>query len=85
MEENPFAKIIQVIRQEYDELSRAPYRIGRVVRTDPLRILVAGLEREASDFEKNAALDFFEVGDRVLLLPDEDEQSYIILCKVVSA
>lgn len=85
MEENPFAKIIHVIRQEYNDRARAPYRIGRVVRTDPLRILVAGLEREALDFEKNAALTYFEVGDRVLLLPDEDEQSYIILCKVVSA
>lgn len=52
---------------------------------DLLRVSVGGTVQDPEDLLKNSALgelDFL-AGDRVLLLPIEEAQRYIILCKVV--
>ncbi len=82
MEGNPFASIVQIIRDD----NKAPvfYRLGIVSSDDPLMVDVAGTTQDNSSLIKNGMMVSFEVGDRLLLLPIEDEQRYIIICKVVN-
>jgi hypothetical protein len=83
MEDNPFAMLAKIIRD--DNMSRIPvsFRFGRVISKDPLTLDVAGTIQDKSSLLKNSAVSYFTEGDRLLLVPIEDEQRYIILCKVV--
>lgn len=80
---NPFASVIKNIKEE----NKKPviYRIGTVVSVNPLIVEVAGINQEADALMKNQALTTFMVGDSLLLMPIEDEQRHIIICKVVHA
>jgi len=80
---NPFASVIKNIKEE----NKLPviYRIGTVVSAEPLIVEVAGINQEADALLKNDALKSFAIGDSLLLIPIEDEQRYIIICKVVPA
>ncbi len=82
MSDNPFSKIVTVIRE--DNKAPAGYRFGTVTSVSPLTVDVAGNSQDDSSLLKNYALVSFEIGDRLLLIPIEDEQRYIVLCKVVS-
>ncbi len=85
MEDNPYSVMINSIRQDTSRQLPTIFRLGKVSGTAPLKIEVAGTTQTASSLLKNNVLSFFETGERVLLLPIEDEQRYIIICKVVSA
>jgi len=83
MEGNPYAVLLQTLRKDADARIPVSFRFGTVITADPLRIEVAGTVQEAEDLIKNAALSEFAVGDSLLLVPIENEQRYIILCRVV--
>lgn len=62
--------------------------LGRVTCAVPLRVLVGGNTMEAGELLCNAGLltgdtPRWRVGEQLLLWPIEDQQRYIILCKVV--
>jgi len=83
MEDNPFTMLAKIIRD--DNMSRIPvsFRFGRVISKDPLMLDVAGTVQDKSSLLRNSLISYFAEGDRLLLIPIEDEQRYIILCKVV--
>lgn len=83
MEDNPFLRILDYIRKESRAQIPAMYRLATVISSDPIRIDVAGTIQEGRDLLKNSMLGPLEQGDRIIVLPIEDEQRYIILCKVV--
>ena len=83
MENNPFVPVIQAFKD--GTKMPAAYRIGTVISITPLTIDVAGTNQDQDDFLKNDILVTFEIGDQLLLIPIDDEQRYIIVCKVVSA
>lgn len=85
MEDNPFIKIAQTIREDNKARMPVNYRLGNVTSASPLTVEVAGTSQDKNVFLKNDAITSFEIGDLLFLIPIEDEQKYIILCKVVSA
>lgn len=81
MEDNPFSTIINVIREDNRAQTPVTYRLGTVITAETVE--VAGNMQGKDALLKNSLISDFEVGDRLLMIPIEDEQRYIILCKVV--
>lgn len=83
MDHNPFVSVIQSIRN--DKKIPESYRIGTIISPNPLAVEIAGINQGTDALLKSDTLTSFEIGDRLLLIPIEDEQRYIIICKVVEA
>lgn len=83
MENNPFTSMVNAIRDDNKSQIAASYRFGTVTSIAPINVDVAGTMQDSDSLLKNDVLNDFELGDRLLLLPIEEEQIYIILCKVV--
>lgn len=83
MNSNPFASMVQTIRNDNKSNSSVGYRLGRVTSVTPLTVEVAGTRQAGNRLLKNDALTSFEVGDQLFLVPIEQEQRYVIICKVV--
>ncbi len=83
MEDNPYSALVAKLREDQQSQLPAMYRMGTVLSAAPLKIDVAGTVQTDESLLKNDALTSFEPEERILLLPIEDEQRYIILCKVV--
>jgi hypothetical protein len=84
MENNPFASVVKNIRNDSKAQVPALYRIGTVESVNPFIVNVVGIVHDNTSFYKNTLLVNFLIGDQLLLIPIEDEQRYIILCKAVS-
>ena len=85
MESNPFSALVEAIREDSQKRIPAYYRFGNIVSENPLKVNVGGIIQDSGALFKNASLSYFNEGDRVLLIPIEDEQRYVIVCKVVEA
>lgn len=85
MEGNPYTELIKNIREDVREQTPVTYRFGKVVSTSPLKIETSGTIQESFDLLRSNTVINLEAGDSVLLLPIEDQQRFIILCKVVGA
>lgn len=83
MEDNPFSTLVNNIRDDNKAQIPASYRLGRVITSNPLTVDVAGAIQEKIELQKNSLITSFSENDQLLLLPIEDEQKYIIICKVV--
>lgn len=84
MEDNPFLTMVKTIRQVSKSQIPANFRFCTVVKADPLQLDVAGTIQDKDSVLKNSTINTFAEGDMLLLVPIEEEQRYIILCKVVS-
>ncbi len=93
MEDDPYLKLAGLFGGKNGGGGAAGLALGKVTSAPseespdtPLKVSVGGTVQEEGDLLKNAALDDlgFAAGDRVLLLPIEEAQRYIIICKVVS-
>lgn len=86
MQDNPYSAMINMFRS--DAQSRAPniwYR-GTVQSVSPLAVEVCGKPIDKSQLSINAQLiPALTVRDQVILLAEDEGQSFIILCKVVNA
>lgn len=94
MQDNPYAVIARVLGgQNTPRPAASGLQLGLVLTAPseeapdaPLTISVSGTVQEREDLSINAQLDplGFAPGDQALLLPIDEAQRYIILCKVVS-
>ncbi|MDF2511002.1 MAG: hypothetical protein K0S04_868 [Herbinix sp.] len=84
MENNPFLSMVQNIRDDNRLQTSVSYRLGTVASVTPFTVDVAGIRQQANSLLKNHLITDFEVGSQLLLFPIENEQRYIILCRVVS-
>ena len=84
MEDNPFSSLIKTIGKVSKGQIPATFRFGTVITDNPIKLDVAGTIQDKSSVLKNSLIDGLVEGDTVLMVPVEDEQRYIILCKVVS-
>lgn len=84
MEVNPYAELINKLREDLLSIMPAMYRFGEVISINPLKIEIGGTVQEKDDLLRNYSY-YPDIGDRVLLMPIENEQRYIILCKVVKS
>ena len=92
MQEDPYQALVQVMRAQSRETQPAGLTLGQVTswpsedRPDrPHKVVVADTIQEQEDLYQNAALGRYglSAGDQVLLLPVEESQRYLIICKVV--
>ena len=83
MEVNPYTELVKKLRE--DAANRTPVflRFGKVTSTDPLKVEVSGTVQEKTNFLKDQRITSFEIDDNLLLLPIEEDQRFIIICKVV--
>ncbi len=83
MDNNPFSSVVKTIREDNRTQKKVHFRMGTVLSVAPLKIEVAGIEQDEKALLKNDLITSFAPGDRLLLFPIEEEQRYIIICKVV--
>jgi len=93
MEGNPYLKLAEMLKPKASSAA-GNLTLGIVISAPdkenpggPLIVGVGGTLQEREDLLINAGLDplGFASGDQLLMLPIEDAQRYIIICKVVSA
>lgn len=84
MEGNPYVELLSRLREDTREQIPTYYRFGRVISVNPFRVEAGGIILGSADLLKNKDIYNLETGDSVLLLPIDDQQRFIMLCKVVS-
>jgi hypothetical protein len=84
MEDNPYPKLLQIIRTQAGDQIPATFRFGTVKSVSPLKVEVSETVQTAADLLKNAAIGELHSGDSILLIPFEEDQRFIMLCKLVS-
>ncbi len=84
MEDNLFFKLTELIRDEAAGTVGSPWRLGEVVSSSPLLVEVSGTIQDQKSLSKASGLSISK-GDSVLLTSLDDDQSFIIICKVVNA
>ncbi len=78
--ENPFSRMLGLMRQQAGEASGPAWAMGEVLGTDPLRILYQGVTLTAAQIPGAAQwAQVLQVGDQVPVLPDRGDGSFIIL------
>ncbi len=84
MGEKSISDLITKIRE--DTAARVPnyYTLGKVIQASPLRVEVGGTVQDSGTLMKNSSYTP-TANDQVLLMPIEDEQRFILICKVVKA
>ena len=83
MEDNPFSSLVRGIREEAKAQVPTYVRLGEVITAAPLTVNVAQTIQDGNSLLKDSTLTSFRAGETLLLIPIEDEQRYIIICKVV--
>ena len=84
MQDNPFASMLELIRNTVQEQNTPAYRLGEVISASPLKINVMGTPQDRDSIEKNESINAFSVGERVLLACLDGDQRFVVICKVVS-
>lgn len=84
LEGNPYSHLVKEIQKLSQGQQTERFRFGTVVNIDPLRIETSGTIQTSKDLLRSNTVTNLYKGDSVLLLPIEDEQRFIIICKVVS-
>lgn len=84
MQGNPYSAILKLMGDQGEERIPEPYYIGKVESVNPLSVSFSNTVQKGSDLFKNANIGELFSGDTVFLVPINDNQQFIILCKVVS-
>lgn len=79
MEDNPFAALVRTIREDNDERLPAAFRVGTVQAESPISIDIGGALQERAALVFTSPEPYYERGSKLLLIPIEDEQRYIVL------
>ena len=80
---NPYNGILNIIKQQNNSSSSAVV-IGKVKSTNPLSISIGELFLDSEDLMVNENIKGFNRNDILAMVPTENSQKYIVLCKVVS-
>lgn len=83
MMDDPYSGIIRLLREEAGGQVPVYFRFGTVQSADPLRISVGQTEQAGNDLLKNAGIGELHSGDSVLLVSLDNDQKFLVLCKVV--
>lgn len=83
MEVNPYTELVKKLREDAANRTPAFLRFGKVTSVNPLKVEVSGTVQEKTNLLKDQRIASFEIGDNLLLLPIEEDQRFIIICKAV--
>ena len=81
MEGNPYIEMIKILEEEGQRNQTEWYRIGKVTSVFPLKIAVGNIEYQEEELIHTGFSP--EKGQDILLIPYDDDQRMIVLCKVV--
>lgn len=79
---NPYNGILNIIKQQNNSSSSAVV-IGKVINTNPLSISIGELFLDSEDLMVNENIKGFNRNDTLAMVPTENRQRYVVLCKVV--
>ena len=85
MYDNPYSALISIFRRDADERAGSPSMVGTVLSVSPLRVSMSGITLETAQLFRNPEIPNLEKGNTVLLIPLENRQRFLIVCKVVNA
>lgn len=85
MSESPYSGFINMCREEARGQIPASFLFGKVVSANPLAVTVSKTNQSGSNLLKSASLGLLMPDDDVLLIPLENNQKFLVLCKVVEA
>lgn len=80
---NPYNGILNIIKEQNNSSSSA-VMIGKVKSINPLSISIGELFLDSEDLMVNENIKGFNRNDILAMVPTENSQKYIVLCKVVS-
>ena len=80
---NRYNGILNIIKQQNNTSSSAVV-IGKVVNDNPLSISIGELFLDSEDLMVNENIKGFNRNDTLAMVPTQNRQKYIVLCKVVS-
>lgn len=83
MQDNPFASIVNMVRGDTDDRLPVSFRIGTINSSSPISVDIGGALQERDALVFTTENPYFERGQKVLLLPIEEEQRYIVLTRLV--
>ncbi|WP_312695607.1 DUF2577 family protein [Caproiciproducens sp.] len=83
MEDNPYSKLLALVSEQAGKQIPITFRFGTVLSAAPLKIEVSNTVQSSSDLLKSNAIGELHSGDTILLIPFEENQRFLILCKVV--
>jgi hypothetical protein len=82
---NPYSELLNLMREQGAKYNPPTIQLGRVISATPLKIIIGDLQLDKSDIYINDSIkSSLIIGDLVAVLPMEDRQKFIVLCKVVS-
>lgn len=94
-EDNPYMNLLAIMRQQGAVSNPVPFMLGSVISSMPLLIQVGEIQLERDELMINTSyllespvkgLDYneysFKVGEQLALLMSQDQQQFILLCKV---
>jgi len=84
LEDNPYTTFLKIIRNQSDGRMPIAFRFGTVKSASPLKVEVSDTIQAGDDLLKNNAIGELHSGDSVLLVPFDNDQKFIVLCRVVS-
>lgn len=79
---NPYNGILNIIKQQNSSSSSAVV-IGKVINANPISISIGELFLDSEDLMVNENIKGFNRNDTLAMVPTENRQKYIVLCKVV--
>lgn len=79
---NPYNGILNIIKEQNNTSSSAVV-IGKVINTNPLSVSIGELFLDREDLMVNENIKGFNKNDTLAMVPTENRQKYIVLCKVV--
>ena len=83
MEDNPYTKLLSLVKEQAAGQIPVTFRFGNVMSAAPLKVEVSSTVQSAQDLLKSGSLGELHAGDSVLMIPLEENQRFLILCKVV--
>lgn len=81
--QDPFSQLLGIFRADTAARQSPSVWLGQVKSKQPLEVETGGLTLPAAELRLAAGLGELEPGDQVVLLPLEEQQRFILLCKVV--
>ncbi len=83
MPESPYSGFINMWREEARGQIPASFLFGEVKTVNPLVITVSKTDQSGNNLIRNAAIGELKAGDSVLIIPLENNQRFLVLCRVV--
>lgn len=78
--DDPYLNLLEIMQGQNKAAN--PYLIGIVISANPLLIETNDIQLDRNDILINQDITTFEVNDKVVFLVSNDQEEFILICKV---